>query len=293
MMSEKKYLWYKIKPFATSVSETYDEKKDEDLLRLCKNIPDILFQIFNTPQDGTTITIRVPEFYGETVEAVDSFGSVFNDSPIGMKIDVLSTLRLAEKSAYPLVYDKKNIDSHIFSSFMGMPYGVFGLKLLHAPSSLISKQYNSIRKKNKKHEEKNISKIDPYEKFVKQKSECTSFFYCEIFYGVKSFHDEETYKNGIPYLVERRKPNSLLQSKRIIFTDKHQNKANDYYEKLILTKSKKTSMILSDLDLLPFIRFSENPYSIGLDSAQTPTSSNVIVSEKEFGNFDEEFKLKE
>ncbi len=188
MMSEKKYLWYTLKPFATFAGEKYDEKKDEDLLRLCKNIPDILFQIFNTPQEGTTITMRVPEFYGKIVDAVDSFGSTLNEAPIGMKIDVLLTLRLAEKPAYPLVYDKKNIDSHIFSSFMGMPYGVFGLKLLHASSSLISKQYNSIRKKNKKHEEKNTSKIDPYEKYAKQKSECTSFFYCEMFYGVKSFH---------------------------------------------------------------------------------------------------------
>ena len=106
-MSKARYLWYKIKPFATSAGEKYDEKKDEDLLMLCKNIPDILFQVFKTPQDGTTITLRVPESFGEKITAIESFGSTLNISPIMMKVDVFSTLRLAKKSVYPIIHDKK------------------------------------------------------------------------------------------------------------------------------------------------------------------------------------------
>jgi len=290
MMSDDPYLWYRLKPFAVSVGEKYDERKDDDLLRLCRNVPDVLFQIFKTPQEGTTMVLRVPKFYGGMVESNESFGSTPNDSPIGMKIDVLLTVRLAKKSVYPLVYDKKNIVSHIFSTFKDIPFGVFGVKLSHAPSHTISKQYDSIRKQNKQNEEKNISKIDPYEKHAKLKSECTSFFYTEMFYGVKSIRDDEEYKKFIPYLVDKREPNHLVLDKRAVFSDKHRNLANNFYENLILSKCKKTPMILSDLDLLPFVRFSENPYSIGLDSAQTPTTSNVHALETDFDNLDKEFR---
>ena len=186
---------------------------------------------------------------------------------------------------------KKNIDSHIFSAFKDIPFGVFGLKLLHAPSNIISRQYDSIRKKNKQNEEKNTSRIDPYEKYAKTKSECTSFFYCEMFYGIKNTHDEEKYQNFIPYLVKNREPNCITQNKRVTFTDKNRDKANDSYAKLLLSKSKKSSMVLSDLDLLPYVRFSENPYSIGLDSAQTPTTSNQYTSEDDFDDLDGEFRV--
>ena len=288
-MTNQTYLWYKIKPFAVSAGEKYDEKKDEDLLMLCKNIPDVVFQIFKTPTDGTTMTIRVPEYYGKTVEAVESFGSTQNVA-VGMKIDVLSTLRLAEKSTYPLVHDKKSIDSHIFSSFSKTPSGVFGIKLLHADSRMISKQYNNIRKQNKQHEENNTLRFDPYEKHAKAKSECTSFFYAEMFYGVKHLGDEEQYKKSIPYLVDKRKPNHLVKDKRIVFSDKRRDRAYDYYKNLILSKCKKTRTVLSDFDLSPFVRFSENPHSVGHETAQTPTFSNTRSSESDFGNFDAEFR---
>ncbi len=296
-MKTEDYLWYVLKPFAVSAGEKYDEKKDQDLLMLCKNIPDVLFQILKTPKEGTTLTLRVPKSYGSTVEGVESFGSTLavsswatpGEYAVGTKIYVLSTLKLAKKSVYPLVHDKNNIDRHIFSTFKDIPFGVFGLKLLHAESRHISKQYDSVRKKNKLHEEKNISKIDPYEKYAKAKSECTSFFYTEMFYGVKNIHDDVEYEKFIPYFSKTRQPNSLVNNKRITFSDKHRSKASDFYEKLIHTKCNKTSMILSDLDLLPFVRFSENPHSIGHDSAQTPTTSNVHTPEADFDNLDAEF----
>ena len=290
MSDDKKYLWYKIKPFSTSAGEPYDEKKDEDLLLLCKNIPDILFQVLKTPKERTTLTLRVPEYYGRMVDSMDSFGSTLNAYPVGMKIQLFSTLHLAKKSVYPLVHDKKNIGRNIFSTFKDMPFGVFGLKLCHATSDHISKQYDFIHKKNKQYEEKNISKIDPYENKAKQKAECQSFFYCEMFYGVKTLTEDNNYEKLIPYFVLDMKPNHLVRGKRIVYTDKQRDRANDSYIDLILSKAKKTSMILSDLDLLPFVRFPENPYNIGLDSAQSPTSSNTSTSESAFDYLDEEFK---
>lgn len=297
-MSDEGYLWYVLKPFAVSAGETYDEKKDQDLLMLCKNIPDVVFQILKTPTEGTTLTLRVPKSYGGTVEGVESFGSTLTVSSgstsgeyaVGMKIDVFSILKLAKKSVYPLIYDKNNIDRHIFSTFKDIPFGVFGLKLLHAESRHISKQYDIIRKKNKQHEEKNISKIDPYEKYAKAKSECTSFFYTEMFYGVKKMYNGIEYEKFIPYFSKTRQPNSLICDKQITSSDKNKSKASDFYEKFIHAKCKKTSMILSDLDLMPFVRFSENPHAIGHDSAQTPTTSNVHTSESDFDNLDAEFR---
>jgi hypothetical protein len=290
MSNDKKYLWYKIKPFSTSAGEKYDEKKDEDLLLLCKNIPDILFQVLKTPKDRTTLTLRVPQDYGRMVDSIDSFGSTLNVSAVGMKIQLLSTLHLAEKSVYPLVYDKNNVGRNLFSTFKDMPFGVFGLKLCHATSHRISKQYDSIRKKNKQSEEKNVSKIDPYESKAKQKAECQSFFHCEMFYGVRTLTDDEDYEKLIPYFVSGMKPNHLIRGKRIVYTDKQRDRANDLYADMILSKPKKTSMILSDLDLLPFVRFPENPYNLGLDSAQTPTTSNTSTSESAFDHLDEEFR---
>jgi hypothetical protein len=291
------YLWYVLNPFAVSAGDKHDDVKDRDLLMLCKDIPDILFQIFKTPKEGTTITLRVPKSYANNITSVESFGSKLTNSDgaspgeyaVGMKIDTLTTLRLTGKSAYPIITDKNNVDRHIFSTFKDIPFGVFGLKLLHAPSKIISKQYDSIRKKNKIHEE-NLSKTDPYEKYAKLKSECTSFFYTEMFYGVQNIHDDDKYEKFIPYYSETRKPNSLVSRKRIALSDKCRSKASDAYEKIIHTKYKKTNMVLSDIDLLPFVRFSENPYSISHDSAQTPTTSNVSVLENDFDNIDAEFQ---
>lgn len=291
------YLWFVLKPFAVSVGDKYDDIKDCDLLMLCRDIPDILFQIFKTPKEGTTITLRVPKSYANKVTSIESFGAKLTNSDgatpgefaVGLKIDTLTILKLVEKSAYPLVIDKNDIESHIFSTFKDIPFGVFGLKLLHAPSKIISRQYDVIRKKNKMHEE-NLTNIDPYEKFAKIKSQCTSFFYTEMFYGVQNIRDDEKYEKFIPYHSKTRKPNSLINRKRITFSDKRRDRASDVYEKMIHSKCNKTNMILSDVDLLPFVRFSENPYSIAHDSAQTPTTSNVSVSESDFDGIDAEFQ---
>lgn len=295
---KEEYLWYVLKPFSVSAGEKYDEKKDQDLLMLCKSIPDVLFQILKTRKDGTTISLRVPKSYGNMVDGVESFGTTLTicDSAtpgvhaVGTKIDMFATVKLAKKSIYPLIHDAKNIDRHIFSTFKDIPFGVFGLKLLHADSHHMTNQYNSIRKNNKRNEEHDVQKIDPYEKYAKTKSECTSFFYAEIFYGVKNIHDDGEYEKFIPCFSKTRQPNSLVHSKLIKFTDKNRSRASDFYEKFIHSKCKKTKNILSDLDLLPFVRFSESPYSIGLDSAQTTTTSNISIPETEFGNIDEDFR---
>ena len=290
-MNNPKYLWYKLKPFASSAGEKYDEKKDSDLIDICRDIPDVLFQVLKTPRQGTTITLRVPEDAGKKIEGFESFGHELREVPMAMRIEVITTMGLAGKSAYPLVRDTKNVSiSNLFSSFRDIPYGVFGIKMSHANSRIITKQYNAIRKRNSRDGEKNTSGLDPFEKFARQKSECTSFFYTEIFFGVRSIHDEHGYEKFIPCRGKERKPNGLVSKKRMAFADKHLDRANQFYEKMILSGPVKSTMVLSDSDLSPFVRFPENPYSVGLDSAQTPTTSNISVSESDFDGIDAEFR---
>ncbi len=298
-MGNPRHLWYRLKPYSVSSDEKYDSKKDEDLLMLCENIPDLLFQIFMTPNQHTTISLRVPIQYKDNLDAIESFET--NMSPMNttdikhgstahvMKLQRFSTLRLASKSAYPLMHDRQDMHANIFSTFSKIPYGVFGLKLLHAKSDIISKQYDLVKKKNKRSYDKETA-TDPYERHAKQKSECSVFFHCEMFYGVQTAGDETHFENSIPYFSKTRKPNSLLNAKTVTSSKSNPEKAYDFYKKFVFSAAKKRPMILSNMDIMPFVRFPENPNSIGLDSGQASTMSNSSVSENAFDDFTGDFK---
>ena len=288
------YSWFKISPFPSSVGEKYDEQKDNDLHMLCHNIPDVLFMVFKLPVTGLTMWIRIPTSYRSIIESIKSFGVEYHDGVIvTKKIDALVKFKFAKNFVYPLVYDKTAIESNIFSVLSDSPYGVFGIKLRHAPSKPVTKQYESMLNKKKRNENKgkdgdnSVSPIhvDPYEKMAKQKSECTSFFYSEIFFGVDKISHVEEFMKVIPYTSQHIEPNRLIRAKIVTSKEKNLSAAIEFLEKVAITQcnsDKKT--ILSGLDILPFVRFPESPQIFGLESAKSPTMASDSVDEREFND---------
>ncbi len=276
------YSWFKINPFSSSVDEKYDEKKDDDLLMLCRNIPDIMFVIFKTPSAGTTLFLRVPTTHQRMVESIVSFGADLCEKHI-ILVDSFVRLKLEKSFLYPLVSDK-TVTSEIFSVFSDAPYGIFGIKLSHAPSKPIVSKYKSfLQKKARKNDEDKIH-VDPYEKMIKQKSECTRFFYSEIFFGVQKLSDTGAFHDIIPHTAQHVEPNRLVQAKITIAKEKDLDAATKILKKTLETKCMGKNMILSDFDILPFVRFPTHPQNIGLDSAAIPTMASDSFDEREFGD---------
>jgi len=286
-MTEHSYSWYKINPFSSSVAEKYDEQKDIDLQMLCHNISDVLFVVFKLPKTGLTLCLRVPTSYRSMVESITSFGFEYCEFPIVTNIDAFVKLKLAKNFVYPLVSDETAITSNIFSVLSDSPYGVFGIKLRHAPSKPVTKRYEVLQNKKKKRNNdgngsSNTIHIDPYEKMAKQKSECTSFFYSEMFFGIKNIFDITKFMKVIPYTAQHVEPNHLIRGKIVTSTKKNFDAATDYLKKTVMVQCNNKNMILSDYDILPFVRFPENSQILGLDSAKSPTMASDSFAEREF-----------
>ena len=274
------YSWYKINPFPSSAGEKYDEKKDQDLLMLCRNIPDFLFAVFRLPFSGTTLCLRVPKSHERMVESIPSFGSNHCEFPIATKIDSFVRLKLAKSSLYPLACEK-TASSDIFSLLSDAPFGVFGIKLRPAPSKTVTAKYRSLlRKKSKQHD--GNTHFDPYEKNAKLKSECTTFFYSEIFFGVQKISDIGAFMGIIPYTSQHIEPNCLLQAKTVTSREKNLDAATKVLMKTMTEKCKGKNMILSDHDILSFVRFPENPQNVSLNTATSSTMASDSFDEREF-----------
>ncbi len=265
------YIWYKLLPYSTAVGEKYDDTKDEDLLMLCRNIPDILFLIFKLQSSGMTIAMRVPKIYQSMMESIQSFGIVHNEYPLVTKLDAYVTLKLAKNYVYPLVPDIK-LSSDVYSIISDAPCGVFGIKLGHAPSKHVTRRYKSLLKKSKKAQD--TVHVDPYEKFAKQKAESTSFYYAEIFYGVKKISDIEPFEKTIPYTSDTLEPNHLITSRVFTARQKNLDAATKILQKTVKSKPKSRKTILSEQDIRPFVKFPEQPHILGLDTAASPVMSS-------------------
>ena len=274
------YSWYKINPFSSSVGEKYDVKKDQDLLMLCRNIPDVLFTVFRLPFSGTTLCLRIPKPHERMVESITSFGHNYCEFPIATKIDSFVSLKLAKSSLYPLACDHAT-SSDIFSVLSDAPFGVFGIKLRHAPSKPVTAKYRSLlRKKSRQHDDN--AHLDPYEKDAKQKSERTIFFYSEIFFGVQKISDIDAFRDIIPYTSQHMEPNRLLRAKTITSKEKNLDAATKILMKTMTEKCKGKNMILSDNDILSFVKFPDNPQNVSLDTATSSTMASDSFDEREF-----------
>lgn len=269
------YSFYEINPFAASVDEKYDDKKDLDLLMLCRDIPDVVFLVFNLPQTGISMYLRVPEESKGKVDAIESFGTREDDNYITTQIQSLVNLKLAKSFIYPLIND--DVESDIFSYIKDAPYGIFGIKLNHNSSKKIISKYKSLLRKK---DEDGIC-VDPYEKLAKQKFECTVFFRAEIFFGVKQIDKIDLFAKAIPHTVKH-SVNYLKQKNKTSISEKNQDRATTTLKKILSSNCKGKNMILSDQEISQFIRFPKNPQTIGLDSAKTPTMATTSFDEKVF-----------
>lgn len=271
----KKYSWYVINPFAVAVGEKYDEKKDKDLLMLCRDIPDIVFLVFHLQNDGTVLCLRVPEEYSHKVDSIESFGTVLEPAYQITRIQSFVSLRLAKKPVYPLVND--DIESDIFSFLKDAPYGVFGIKLGHCSSKHILRQYNSLLKKK----DENNKCIDPYEKLARQKTESTVFFSSEIFFGTRQIFDVDVFREMIPHTLQH-EPNYLKEKNRVSLTAKNPDRATKHLQKILSSKPHKSNNILSESEVLQFVRFPKNSQNLRLDTAKSPSMSTELHDETPF-----------
>jgi len=264
-----KYVWYEIGHFATSVTDKYDETKDHDLQMLCSVIPDFVFVIFKLKSTGTSMFLRVPKEYACNVDSIISFGTELLDFPRCTEIESLMELKLREKSIFPLPAEKET-HRDIFSMSPSELYGVFCIKLLHAKSDIIKRQFDMNRKKfeNKKSTDTNF-----YEKMTKSKSEQSIFFHAEIFFGC-STKDVGKFQSIIPYAKGKPEPNSLVKKKLVSAKHKDTEKVTTLLKKKFTSESKKTQMILSGVDILPFVCFSKHPEHQQIKSAQNKLYSS-------------------
>lgn len=265
------YAWYQISPFATSVMDKYDETKDNDLQMLCNVIPDFVFVVFKRESSGTSMFLRIPSEYTHNVDSISSFGTKLLEFPRYAKIESLTELRFRKKSVFPLVYDKKEIHHDLFSMMSSAPYGVFCIKLLHAKSDIIKKQFDRNHKKFEN--KKDVPDTNFYERMLKSKSEQSVFFYTDMFFGC-AISDVVAFRSIIPFTGDDLEPNSLVKKK--VTSQKQQNteKATDLLRKKLLAASKKTQMILSGVDILPFVCFSKHVEYQQMKSAQNKLHSN-------------------
>jgi len=266
------YVWYQISPFASSVMDKYDETKDNDLQMLCNVIPDFVFVVFKLELSGTSMFLRIPKDYTHNVDSISSFGHKLLDFPRCTKIESLMELCLRKKSVFPLVADKKEIHHDLFSMLSSAPYGVFCIKLLHAKSDIIKKQFN---RNHRKFEKKKDEKLDTnfYEKMLKSKSEQNIFFYSEIFFGCAT-NNVNAFRSIIPFTGDDLEPNSLIKKKLASQKQKDPEKATTLLKKKLLIASKKTQMILSGIDILPFVCFPKHVEHQQMKSAQNKLHSN-------------------
>ena len=271
------YIWYKLQPYPAAVGERYDNTKDEDLLMLCRNISDVLFMVFKLQTSGMTIAIRVPKMNQSMIESIKSFGVVQCEYPLITKLDAFVTLKLAKNYVYPLVPDTK-LSSDIYSIISDAPYGIFGIKLGHADSKHVIRKYKSLLKKRPKN--RDIVHVDPYEKLAKLKSESTSFYYAELFYGVKQISDIDTFERVIPYTSDTLEPNRLIRGRVYTAKEKNLTAATRILQKTVKSKLKSKKIVLSEQDILPFIKFPEQPHSLGLDTATSPVMSSGDQSDE-------------
>ena len=271
------YIWYKLQPYAVAVGERYDNTKDEDLLMLCRNISDILFMVFKLQTSGMTIAIRVPKMNQSMIESIKSFGVVQCEYPLITKLDAFVTLKLAKNYVYPLVPDTK-LSSDMYSIISDAPYGIFGINLGHADSKHVIRKYKSLLKKRPRN--RDIVHVDPYEKLAKLKSESTSFYYAELFYGVKQISDIDTFERVIPYTSDSLEPNRLIRGRVYTAKEKNLAAATRILQKTVKSKLKSKKIVLSEQDILPFIKFPEQPHSLGLDTAASPVMSSGDQSDE-------------
>ncbi|MCE9651728.1 MAG: hypothetical protein K8Q89_01500 [Nitrosarchaeum sp.] len=271
------YSWFKIKPFSTTVGEKYDAQKDVDLMMLCEKIPDVLFAVFNLPKSRFTLCLRVPSNAGMMVRSIRSFGVESCDLPVVTKINALVQLKLAKNSVYPLG-DKLAI-SNIFSVITNAPYGVFVIKLYHTDSKPIISKYEKLAQKSKTSD---TVHLDPHISKAKQKSECTLFFRCNMFFGVQNISDIKAFQSIIPYASEHIEPNRLVPAKIILSKAKNLDAATDHLKKIVTTQSNHKNMILSNQDILTFVRFPQNPEHLGLEPATFPTMASDSFDERFF-----------
>ena len=271
------YIWYKLQPYAAAVGERYDNTKDEDLLMLCRNISDVLFMVFKLQTSGMTIAIRVPKMNQSMIESIKSFGVVQCEYPLITKLDAFVTLKLAKNYVYPLVPDTK-LSSDIYSIISDAPYGIFGIKLGHADSKHVIRKYKSLLKKRPRNSD--TVHVDPYEKLAKLKSESTSFYYAELFYGVKQISDIDTFERVIPYTSDSLEPNRLIRGRVYTAKEKNLAAATRILQKTVKSKLKSKKIVLSEQDILPFIKFPEQPHSLGLDTAASPVMSSGDQSDE-------------
>ena len=271
------YIWYKLQPYATAVGEKYDDTKDEDLLMLCRNISDILFIVFKLQTSGMTIAIRIPKMNQSMMESINSFGVIQCEYPLITKLDAFITLKLAKNYVYPLVPDTK-LSSDIYSIMSDAPYGIFGIKLGHADSKYVTRKYKSLLKKRPKN--RDIVHVDPYERFAKLKSESTSFYYAELFYGVKKISDIDSFEKVIPYTSSTLEPNRLIRGRVYTAKEKSLDAATKILQKTVKSKLKSKKIVLSEQDILPFVKFPEQPHNLSLDTAASPVMSSGDQSDE-------------
>ncbi len=271
---KQEFIWYRIRQFPSTTSEKYDDTMDRDLRMLCDSIPDFMIAIFKLEKSGTSMYIRVPLESARQVESVPSFGKEEQEYPITTKISALAHMKLRKKSVYPLVTDVKDMHQDIFSLLATAPYGAFYIRLLHANSSNIKKQFDSLKKKHERQKEKQNKNTNWYESPMKSKAECSLFFYAEVFYATKLSSDIDLFESVIPYTDPNQEPNGLVRSKLILSNKKHPEKATASLKKLLLAPAKKTQMTLSQNDIVPFVRFPHDADHLQMDSATTDTFTN-------------------
>jgi len=265
-----KYVWYQISPFAVSVTDKYDDVKDRDLQMLCNTIPDFVFVIFKLESTGTSMFLRIPKEYANNINSIASFGVTLLDAPRCTKIESLMELKLRKKSIFPLVIEKE-IHHDIFSMLSSAPYGVFCIKLLHANSKIIKKQFDIHRKRFER--KKDTPDTNFYERMLRVKSEQSIFFHAEIFFGCHT-NNVKSFYSIIPCTGDDMEPNSLVKKKLTSAKPKNTEKATTLLEKKFLRESQKSQMILSSIDILPFVCFAKHPEHQQIKSAQNKLHSN-------------------
>ncbi len=276
-MSKLSFVWYHIRLFASV--EKIDDVPTKDLQMLCDNIPDVIIAIFHLPESGTSIYIRVPESHSAQVDSIISFGHQKQEYPICTKIESLVEMKLSKKSIYPLVSDPSAVHQDVFSLLSSAPHGAVFLKLAHTDSRKIQRQYDSIKRKYDKQDDA-VKKTNWHESACKAKAGCSRFFHTQLFFGTIILHNTDNFERILPCVGKHLEPNGLVR-KRSILSDAKKNplKALNYLKKILVGKAKKSNMILSTDDLLPFIRFPANADRLQMEPAPSDTFASGLSAD--------------
>ncbi len=283
-MSKHSFVWYRIRQFASA--EKIDDVPSQDLLVLCGSISDIVIAIFRLDESGTSIYLRVPDFCASQVESIISFGKEKQEYPVCTKIQSLVELKLRKKSVYPLVSNPADMHHNVFSLFSSAPQGAIFLKLSHTDSKKTKRQYDSIKRRYEKQKD-DAKNTNWHESACKAKADCRRFFHAQLFFGTLTPSDIDDFERILPCVGRDIEPNGLVRKKSILYNLKHPRRALDFLEKILLEKSKKSGMVLSENDIVPFVRFPENADRLQMEPASSETFSsglaaNVPDPQKEF-----------